>query len=348
MADLALFRFTSKNDLAKSLFSGWQLARKVVVNALAGDDIIQGSTKLELIRGLVVKSGAKLMAGNGNDVISGSSATSEGLKNSGYLLAGDGSDRISGLSEGRFGIYNTKLISTGEGSDSIIGRSTYGILIDGCWNGENGFWNESQINTGDGNDRIVGSSIGTGLVNSGAIETGYGNDSIKGTGGSNRESYGSYGFSWGVYNNPNCTIKTGPGNDIITGAGGKGCFGIFNDGNISTGGGDDKVNAIAGGFRGSGTTDLGPGADALIGFVGADTASISGGAGGKFIGGTGKDKILLPDGLYRIEGGLIALASGGRFMKTNSFEKIGGVNGGLFNFADGLLTITGGVATSLV
>ena len=86
-------------------------------------------------------------------------------------------------------------------------------------------------------------------------------------------------------------------------------------------------------------SDLGGGKDTLIGFA------KSGQNAGRFNGGKGKDKILLGDGQYTIEGNLLARSGDGGFMRVNSFEKIGGINGGLFNFANGRLTVTGGVAT---
>jgi hypothetical protein len=324
MADLALFKFTRKNDLAKSLFSGWKLSKGKTANALAGNDVISGGSNLSNTSGVRIDRKAKLIGGLGNDTIAGSSDAAFGIINGGLILAEDGNDRIGGRSlgsSGNEGVYNYEAINTGDGNDSITGRSQ----------NDDGIHNDGVIKVGDDDDSITGRSLGLadfpaeGIDNYGVIDTEAGDDSILGRSAS----------SAGLYNEK--VIKTGDGNDVITGIGSTGVAGIVNLGKIIAGSGDDKVNAKAGGFGGNGTTDLGSGNDALIGF-----------GTGKFIGGKGTDKILLGDGVYRIEGGLIALASGGSFMKTNSFEKIGGVDGGLFNFADGLLTVTGGVATSLV
>jgi hypothetical protein len=138
-------------------------------------------------------------------------------------------------------------------------------------------------------------------------------------------------------------LDTGPGEDLITGIGSLGIDEA--GGTMATGLGHDRVDARAGGFAGPAKPDLGDGNDNLVGFSADSTVRPS---TGKFIGGSGRNKLLLDDGVYRIEDGLIALASRGNFMRTSGFEKIGGVHGGLFNLADGTLTITGGVAPSLV
>ena len=128
------------------------------------------------------------------------------------------------------------------------------------------------------------------------------------------------------------SINTGNGNDTITGYG---KYGIILDKNstINTGDGKDTVDALEAsdlGFDNDGTIHLGAGNDILKGF-----------GFGKFYGGTGKDKILLGKGKYKVSDSKIVGTVRGDWEKITAyeFEKIGGVNGGLFDFKDGTLTI---------
>ncbi len=86
------------------------------------------------------------------------------------------------------------------------------------------------------------------------------------------------------------------------------------------------MNAIIGGFSGNGVIDLGTGNDTLIGF-----------GAGNFYGGNGIDKILLGEGSYEIFGSTIDF--GGVTMNARQFERIGGVNGGVFNYSNGIVTV---------
>jgi len=91
---------------------------------------------------------------------------------------------------------------------------------------------------------------------------------------------------------------------------------------------------LNGGFIGPiGKTYLRDGNDRFLGF-----------GTGEFYGGSGVDKILFGQGTYTISGS--SIVSGGVSMTVYEFEKIGGSNGGVFNFADGTLTVNAnGVAT---
>ena len=102
--------------------------------------------------------------------------------------------------------------------------------------------------------------------------------------------------------------------------------GIINHGVISTGPGQDIVDATKGGFWGNGETNLGIDNDLLKGF-----------GPGFFDGGSGNDKVLFTQGTYTIIGNTIA--SEGVTMNVNNFEVIGGVQAGSFNYTDGTLTV---------
>ena len=100
--------------------------------------------------------------------------------------------------------------------------------------------------------------------------------------------------------------------------------GIFNDGTIITGTGNDFIDALTGGFSGTGLTDLGLGDDTLVGF-----------GSGRFDGGSGpKDKLLLADGSYAFAGsgrlgnepdaaGYFKLTTSSDTMLIKNFELIG-------------------------
>jgi hypothetical protein len=116
-------------------------------------------------------------------------------------------------------------------------------------------------------------------------------------------------------------------------------YGIYNDGLISTGTGVDVVDAMVGGFGGSGLTDLGGGSDVLRGF-----------GDGYFDGGTQRDLLTLNKGNYEIveahgDGSgyyLITNGNGYDEMFVKNFESVTTASG-VVNFslivADGSFTV---------
>lgn len=233
-----------------------------------------------------------------------------------------------------------------------------------------GILNFGKINTGLGNDVVFGAgdditspetmeflsaagigSIGSGIINAktGIINLGDGDDLMVGEiwavnppngGESPRAGIVNYGL-----------IKTGDGNDHICGFSGitaPANKGIFNDGTIITGFGNDFIDALTGGFSGTGLTDLGHGDDTLVGF-----------GSGRFDGGSGtKDKLLLADGSYAFAGfgplgnepdaaGYFKLTSGSDTMLIKNFELIGSAAnpfnaiqfnlGGVYNITDSVV-----------
>ena len=242
----------------------------------------------------IVNFGA-INTGEGNDRITGTGSFL-GMWNFGTINTGEGSDNITGTSNEYstglldYGVVNHGIIITGEGNDTITGnaeliytfdrnpdKDSFGIINEGTSFEIIGITNVG-IDTGEGNDSIAGNGD-NGIGNAATIDTGEGNDSITGN-----------GACIGIWNGDIGSIKTGKGNDRITGTGG--ISGILNDGIINTGIGNDTVDALTGGFSGSGLTSLGEGKDTLIGF-----------GTGRFDGGGGlKDKILLSDGIYTFTG----------------------------------------------
>lgn len=305
-----------------------------------------------------------------------------GIWNDGTIDTGEGHDRITGTGNGTgtataigsqidiytnadgygygYGIWNEGTINTGDGNDDITGTGN-GI---GIGTGDSGIYGEIDgYPSGSAAGLGIGFGEGYGILNYGTINTGKGHDRITGTGNGRGAGYGygnvydgygvgeGYGEGYGIWNDG--LIDTGTGNDYITGSGYSSAeayadgyywdynweyeyYGIWNNNTINTGEGQDTVNGLQGGFGGNGTTNLGGDNDTLIGF-----------GAGNFYGGSQSDKILFGyDGEYTINGSTIAYD--GITMNIFEFESIGGVNGGIFALQNGVLTIAGGVATSLV
>ncbi|MFQ6538246.1 MULTISPECIES: hypothetical protein [Aphanothece] len=335
MANLAQFPFTPQSDTAESLVNGWVLGVRKV-DALRGNDIIRGNAM-----GCGICNGGIISAGRGNDLLEGTNppdsvAGPRSIANWGEINAGPGNDTIRAY--GRGGILNHGSIRSGLGDDEILGVADNNYPREQAeeeWT-KSGIVNAGgEIITGDGDDSVVGeSSVYSGISNNidGVIETRSGADVVRGD-----------GYLFGIANDG--SLKTGSGRDVVTGAGA--VFGIRNSGLIATGDGNDVLDAFVGGFSGQGKASLGRGNDTLIGFV-SESGKGNRSVVGVFLGGRGSDKVLLGDGVYRLDRGRIGFVGDGRVMKTKSFERIGGVDGGLFNFKDGILTIAGGVATSLI
>ncbi len=334
--NLALFTFDNRANTAFTI-TGWYVEAGMVVNTLAGNDSIYGIDGTSgfsdgFVNGVGIYNKGTINTGTGNDTIT-VSGSNVGIYNFGLIDTGAGNDIITGIGTGNgtFAIGNYGTINTGTGNDSITGVTTN--------NGIGIYSTFGTINTGSGNDTITGISTGSGISSTDTlifnigifndeftVDTGTGNDIITGTG------------NFGISNTG--TINTGAGNDSITGistgagngfiGGGtvetSGDSGIYNTGTINTGAGSDTVNAIIGGFSGDGLIDLGTGNDTLIGF-----------GAGNFYGGNGIDKILLGEGIYVISGSTIH--SGVVTMNASQFERIGGANGGVFNYSNGIVTV---------
>lgn len=150
-------------------------------------------------------------------------------------------------------------------NDHVVGYS-YGL-------GSSGIENYGVIALGLGSDEVTGINevplTGSyGIINWGSIDTGGHSDTISG----NASLYGIYNSTGPVSSQLQPTILTGSGNDRITGtATGNNGFGIWNDGIISMGKGNDICQALdanggTGRFGGTGIVALGSGKDQLWGF----------------------------------------------------------------------------------
>jgi hypothetical protein len=351
--DLSSVKFTNQDDLAPASGTA-EIVNSAVVDTLNGNDVITGNGQTlrqvlfygSLTVGVYNGSGGAISTGEGLDAIVGYGGVGIFNDLTATIGTGNGNDTVSGCGcdYGKYskGILNSGKIATASGSDTIIGNA-YG-------ESSVGISNSGSISTEDGDDNVVGSGSAGGISNSGSgskgglIDTGNGNDNIRGE--SDRD--------WGIYNGYNATISTGNGEDSIVGvttggddAGilnfrqgsidtgdgddtiiGIGKSGILNDGFISTGNGNDLINAIDGGFGGRGSIFLGADNDVLVGF-----------GSGNFNGGNGIDMLELATGKYTIEisGSNVNFSSNNVVMKTSGFELL--VNGSTIsdfsNFTNG-------------
>ncbi|MEG4010234.1 hypothetical protein QUA41_29765 [Microcoleus sp. Pol11C1] len=309
-----------------------------------GNDIIAGiGRKYDLFAGTgIYNTTGTIETGNGNDRITGLSA-SRGIQSlSGTINTGDDDDTITGAatsldggSEVGVGIFTShSTLDTGKGNDVITGTALDSAYADGIDN----FL--STFTTGDGNDIIIGNTKGgsVGIRNRGSIDTGNGNDRITGTNTGSR----SYYFGSGIYNYEE--ITTGEGEDIITGT--SDVDGIVNDGSINTGNGADSIvgrggffdenNGLyyGGGIKNRGTINTGNGNDSLIadgGFDGSGNVFLGNGkdylkgfGSGNFDGGNGKDTLELTSGSYTvgISGTAVNFTKDSIIMNTSGFEEL--------------------------
>ena len=106
--NLKSFKFTNKADTAISV-TGWEVLESVVINALAGNDIIKGtsSTYSGIFNDGTIDTGA------GNDTIIGT-GSGYGILNYGTINTGDGKDKIL-LGKGKYQISDSKIVGTVRG-----------------------------------------------------------------------------------------------------------------------------------------------------------------------------------------------------------------------------------------
>ena len=145
--NLKSFKFTNKADTAISV-KGWDVLEGVVINALAGNDIIKGTSSTDSGIG----NDGTINTGDGDDIIKGT-GTGSGISNYGTINTGDGNDRITGTGGDFYGIFNYGTIKTGDGND----------IVDAL---EGGFDGDGTTYLDAGNDTLKG--FGTGNFYGGA------------------------------------------------------------------------------------------------------------------------------------------------------------------------------------
>ncbi|EDY38316.1 conserved hypothetical protein [Cyanobium sp. PCC 7001] len=296
-----------------------------------GEDLVRGLGNGDNRAGLWNGNGGEILTGAGKDRIQGLGSPASGTPgivnvNGSVINTGSGIDILKGVSIAT-GIQNSdfSVINTGAGSDRIQGQGwSFGLQIS----------RNARVLTGIGNDRILGTSdprssgesVGILLKDGAQIQTGNGRDQITG----NSTGNGNPDDNAGILITSSSQIKTARGNDRITGIGTAGSSGVHNDALIDTGKGKDVVNALQGGFAGTGRTRLGQDNDRLLGF-----------GTGFFEGGGGKnDKIFLGQGSYAVNRAAGTITSSGQTMNIRGFEIIGGSSRGSFALKSGTFNVT--------
>ncbi|MFB2896937.1 hypothetical protein ACE1CI_28825 [Aerosakkonemataceae cyanobacterium BLCC-F50] len=292
------------------------------ITGIAGDIGINNG------RGAIIRTGSNADA---RDTITGTGGFI-GINNEGIIETGDGRDTITGNGNGIRNSGNAAIIRTGNGNDTITGSVSgggfYGIINE---------W-EAKIEAGNDNKKITGSGSFDGILNQfgSTIQVGTGTNTISGTGGNSGinnlfsvivtgdgadtitgTATGTAGV--GIRNEFASTIQTGGGTDVLTG---RGTVGIYNDGVINLGNGNNTVAALTsagtvGTFTGTGSIIFGTDQDRLRGF-----------GTGNFYGGGGTDIVELPTGTYTVGSAtvnantFVTFTSGGITMNVTEFETL--------------------------
>lgn len=306
--NLASYRFSSRSDVLNE--TGIYLDSGGLVSTGRGGDSITGTGLIGTdggfaggIGGAGIFNSGTLRTEQGNDVIKAQGG-----------MGGAGSGTNSNGGKGGEGIVNNATIATGSEDDFLIGTGGSG-----------------------GSSTAFGGVVGHGIVNNGIIDMGDGNDLVTGIGGAGGIGPLFTGDGGGGIINYG-TIMTGKGNDTITGVGLKG-FSNSESGRIDTGSGNDTIDALVGGFSGTGLTSLGNDRDTLKGF-----------GTGRFDGGSGVDTLLIGSpGTYTISAlgsdlsGFYTVSNGVTNMYLQNFEFIGNANtGGILAFGPGQQLIVNG------
>ena len=231
-----------------------------------GDDLVRGSTRRQsVVNG---RQGVIRLLG-GADTITGQRT----IELFGTTSVGPGGDRIDAerqISLLAVDDWNGSL-ETGKGGDQLLVKR--GELLIG---------EDSSVLTGSGKDTIEAVHL---TMLGGFLSTGPGRDAIR---------IGAQGVSTGL-----ASIDLGDGNDRLSS---QGTLRLGESG-LTTGQGDDAVDALEGGLDiwFYGLLSLGAGDDVVTGFATAPPESIDDDLIGMVKGGKGTDTLVLPPGRYTVE-----------------------------------------------
>ncbi|EDY37283.1 hypothetical protein CPCC7001_161 [Cyanobium sp. PCC 7001] len=255
------------------------------------------------------------------------------IRRRGSIKLRGGDDKI----KGRSSILVKGLIRMGAGHDVITSQKN--IVI---------YEEANRVKLGRGHDIIRFNKGCLCLETAPELETGKGNDLITG----NRLRLDNTDMSMGAGNDRidiagemtgNITgLGMGSGNDHLRVQGGLRLDWTF----IGMGSGNDTVNLLGGGLDAAWaqeelpTIDLGEGDDQFIGFASSfPNPDPENGGGGEaiLIGNTGIDTVVLPTGVYTVAPTEIRTSVAS--LPLNGFEVMGGIHGGRFPYAAGILTV---------
>lgn len=284
----------------------------------------------------------RLRGTNADDSVRGSAAQPwvwNGRRGVIQLRGGD--DRLEG---GRYVRLNGET-TLGKGDDTVAARDFIALLAVDQFNGslstgggDDGITvtagalqvgEDSRVDLGDGGDRIEAAAA---ALLGGFLDTGRGADRILLGEGNLVISLGS--------------LEMGKGHDRLIASDGL----RLRDGSAALGGGDDLIDVRRGGLDHWGSPasclDLGAGDDRLIGF--ASVPEPGGGAepGAGLRGGTGRDTLVLPTGVYAVDAGRISTTDA--LLPVRGVNVLAGLSGGSFCYAPGTLTVDAAGMASFV
>ena len=160
--NLKSFKFTNKADTAISV-TGWEVLKGVVINALAGNDIIKGTSTY--FTGTSTYAGifnyGTIKTGDGNDIVD---ALEGGFDGDGTTYLDAGNDTLKGFGTGNFyGGAGTDKLFFGEGTYVISGST---VVFNGATMNVNQFEKIGGANGGlftfqDGTLTVSSTGVGT-------------------------------------------------------------------------------------------------------------------------------------------------------------------------------------------
>ena len=257
------------------------------------------------------------------------------VENSLSTLAGHDQLVAAGIADNAFGFYvaNGKTLDMGAGNDKLTANMT-GF-------GSKGILNDGVIDTGIGLDNIslISDSDALEIAKNASFKTGANADKLVASSinGSGIVNHGQMILGGDLEVDKDLIVADSDGGAAVP-AYTPGQPAILNTGTIKFGGGKDVLDAIAGGFAGGGTFDMG-----------ADNDSVDGFGDAVIFGGAGRNGLTLPDGTYTVHYvsdrgvtghkpvSLLDTASGyvtregsstGGFPTKLTFDKFDGIGGG--------------------
>ena len=275
----------------------------------------------------------RLTGTSGDDLVRGSRRRPAlTIGRGGQLHLKGGNDRGLGIigAPGEAGIdLDEAWIRTGGGTDELVAIGGLDA-------------HDTAISTGKGADTISGEGDAKAISLLGYLDTGSGDDLIEARQGTSRSR------PWIGLDVTLGSVDTGKGNDRIV-AYGRLAGLVLDDGGLTTGKGNDTVDVRHGGLAtgyAPGPLDLGPGNDRFIGFA-ANPSSLGWGTQepASVRGGRGFDILVLPPGLYQIQGDAVIGAR--NTLMATGFAQLEALGGGSRPFADGLYQVDSSTITSL-
>jgi hypothetical protein len=270
-----------------------------------GDDLVKGSSRRQTV--VNGRRGVIRLLG-GADTITGQRT----IELFGTTSVGPGRDRIEAERQ-------ITLLAVDDWNGSLeTGKGGDGVVVS---RGELRIGEDSAVLTGPGKDTVEAEQL---ALIGGLLSTGAGKDAIR---------IGSAGVFTGI-----ATIDLGDGNDRLSSQGTL----RLGESALTTGKGDDAVDALAGGLDlwTYGRLSLGAGDDLLKGFATAPPESVDDDLIGMVRGGKGTDTLVLPPGRYTVQHrppspsgdvsdpAVLQITTAATFLLVSGMDALAGVEGG--------------------